>query len=577
MKDRIISIAVLLFAVSISVPAQQAHVTVHTREQMNRSASSLYSHTGDERWSRLEPVFAFDTLYPTSMCIPGDLPIEQSKAFAPCVRRMHDGKVIMFWQAGKQSSRIYYAYSFDGKHWCERRRLLGPEKVSLDGATVWRRYIGIDADILPSCEMLAVSAYWNDKSREKGCGIAMRRSRDGITWDKAVSIYEGSARNPRIVVIPEDGKVQCWFNDYCSNGSTSVMMIESLDKGITWSKTPIPVSRRFKYYNGGARTYTGYAPCVRVLPDRRQLGVLVEECDEPGGPGTPGECTIHGIGVNGLSPQPLSGDGGGPADKKKLLDGSSPCLSVFSSGETVISAVADGQMIMRLGDTSVWPGNGRGAGWLRPFRKLGAYASTSVIDSHHLVYTMDCADGIQCGLAYLNHVIYAESHNVVLDGDGSEWNADNALFIGSDSLLEAIFRFAQDESSIYILAEVAGCTNGADVECVLHNPSSKKMKSGFTVRAVVNAGGLVECGDYAKAGSIAGLEAACRQGRTIDGVPGFVAEIRIPKSALGASGEYAFRASVSAGDVEDGFTNVVKNKPETWLRVRMTDQNKLAN
>ena len=106
---------------------------------------------------------------------------------------------------------------------------------------------------------------------------------------------------------------------------------------------------------------------------------------------------------------------------------------------------------------------------------------------------------------------------------------------------------------------------------------SKKIKSGFTVRAVVNAGGLVECGDYAKAGSIAGLEAACRQGRTIDGVPGFVAEIRIPKSALGASGEYAFRASVSAGDVEDGFTNVVKNKPETWLRVRMTDQNKLAN
>mgnify|MGYP004692510391 CR=1 FL=1 len=80
MKDRIISIAVLLFAVSISVSAQQAHVTVHTREQMNRSASSLYSHTGDERWSRLEPVFAFDTLYPTSMCIPGDLPIEQSKA-----------------------------------------------------------------------------------------------------------------------------------------------------------------------------------------------------------------------------------------------------------------------------------------------------------------------------------------------------------------------------------------------------------------------------------------------------------------------------------------------------------------
>ena len=60
-------------------------------------------------------------------------------------------------------------------------------------------------------------------------------------------------------------------------------------------------------------------------------------------------------------------------------------------------------------------------------------------------------------------------------------------------------------------------------------------------------------------------------------MPGFVAEIRIPKSALGASGEYAFRASVSAGDVEDGFTNVVKNKPETWLRVRMTDQNKLAN
>ncbi len=577
MKNRIISAIVAVLAVGVSAYAQPEHVLVHTRSQMNRGASSLYSHAGDERWSRLEPVFAFDTLYPTSMCIPGDLPIEQSKAFAPCIRRMHDGKLMMFWQAGKQSSRVYYAFSFDGKHWCERRRLLGPEKVSLDGATVWRRYIGIDAGILPSCEMLAVSAYWNDRSREKGCGIAMRRSRDGITWDKAVSIYEGSARNPRIVVIPEDGRIQCWFNDYGSNGSTSVMMIESLDKGITWSKTPVPVSRRFKYYNGGARTYTGYAPCVRVMPDGGRLAVLVEECDEPGGPGTPGECTVHCIFQDGFSPHPLTGDDGGPAEKKKIFDGSSPCLSVFSSGETVVSAVSDGQMSMKLGDSSAWSGNGRGAGWLRPFRKLGTYASTSVLDPHHLAYTMDCADGLQCGLAYLNHVIYAESQDIVLDGDGSEWNADNALFIGSDSPAEAIFRFAQDESSIYILAEVSGCTDGADVECVLHNPSSKKMKSGFTVRAVVNAGGLVECGDGAKAGSIAGLETVCRQGRTIDGVPGFVAEIRIPKSALGACGEYAFRASVSSGGVEDGFSDVVKNKPETWLRVRTTGQNKLAN
>lgn len=548
------------------------HVTVHTVGQMNRSAESSLSHAGYTQWSRLEPIFTCDTLLPTSFCIPGDLPQEQSKAFAPCIRRLRDGKLIMFWQAGRQSSRIYYAHSFDGKNWGERKRLLGPEKVTVNGASTWRRFIGIDADILPSCEILAVSAYWNDRSVESGCGLVLRKSRDGIVWDKAVSIYDGPARNPHVVVLPEDGRVQCWFNSYMKNGSTAVMMVESRDKGLTWSEA-VPVARKFKYWNDGAKVFTGQAPCTGLLADGRTLCTLVEECDEPGGPGTPGEYTVHGFFSSGFEPQALSGDSNGPAGMKKIIDGSSPYLSVFPSGEAVLSANAGGLLTMKIDGQELpqWTGNGRGTGWLRPFRKLGTWCSTSVLDSHRLAYVMDCADGIQYGTAYLNHVLDAVEMKAVIDGDGSEWLSDNALFIGSDSEVQTIFRVAQDGTDLYVLAEVSGASDGVNVELVLHNPASKKMKSGSTVSAVVDADGLVESGDGSKPREIAGLEAVCRRGKTLDGVPGFVAELRIPKDALGASDGYAFRACVFSGDVRDSFTDVVDNRPETWMRIKNKD------
>ena len=66
---------------------------------------------------------------------------------------------------------------------------------------------------------------------------------------------------------------------------------------------------------------------------------------------------------------------------------------------------------------------------------------------------MHCDDGIQIGVFYLNHRIDAPKARIRPDGDGREWRNDQALFIGSDSPAETIFRACHDGKRLYLLTE----------------------------------------------------------------------------------------------------------------------------
>lgn len=75
------------------------------------------------------------------------------------------------------------------------------------------------------------------------------------------------------------------------------------------------------------------------------------------------------------------------------------------------------------------------------------------MDAHRVIGTMHCDEGIQIGVFYLNHRIDAPKARIRPDGDGREWRSDQALFIGSDSPAETIFRACHDGKRLYLLAE----------------------------------------------------------------------------------------------------------------------------
>lgn len=66
---------------------------------------------------------------------------------------------------------------------------------------------------------------------------------------------------------------------------------------------------------------------------------------------------------------------------------------------------------------------------------------------------MHCDEGIQIGVFYLNHRIDAPKARIRPDGDGREWRNDQALFIGSESPTETIFRACHDGKRLYLLTE----------------------------------------------------------------------------------------------------------------------------
>lgn len=119
---------------------------------------------------------------------------------------------------------------------------------------------------------------------------------------------------------------------------------------------------------------------------------------------------------------------------------------------------------------------------------------------------MHCDEGIQIGVFYLNHRIDAPKARIRPDGDGREWRSDQALFIGSDSPTETIFRTCHDGKRLYLLAEQL-------------DPAST---GGAEIRLSVECGGrrvdLTIAPDGSVASPIPGVRGASRAGLTPAGV-----------------------------------------------------------
>ena len=537
---------------------------IHTQADMNRVRSTLNSHAGQEQWSSLEPIHRYTYLHPTAEFLPEDLPSEQRAPFYPRIKKMEDGRFILFVQGGQTGSRVYSLVSDDYLRWYGRVRIAGPEKITLDGKTDWRRYTTVDAVVMPGGEILAAISYRADAgyTRGQGCGIVLVRSSDhGESWGEQQLIYEGPNWEPYLLSLP-DGRLQCYFTDatpQTRNSGTS--LIESFDGGKTWSAKK-RICRQFKYWDKGERIFTDQMPVFRVLNDGKTLFGIEEARLEPDGAGTSSIYNVSLVWNHGAEWKDLGEDTEGPADKKKnLWRGNAGYIATFPSGEVVISTGIGGYQSLKVGDHTARHFNGKNwdKDWLQPFDRRGIWATCEAVDDHHLAFAMDNKEGLLMGLAYLNHRVDAPVQTTTVDGDDREWRHTEALFIGSDHPTETIFRFASDGKTLYVLAEQVG---ESPIDITLHDADVKKLSKGHSLSFSVGRQGLVSGGND--------ITVICREGMTKDGRDGYLAEIAIPLSLMGLhpDGALAFYASI----VGDTFTGVSSKEPHSWPRVHLTNQ-----
>jgi len=553
-------------------------VRLHTVMEMNREPAVLNSHAGEELTGVLQPMYAYYSTIPHETLTPG-APDDQDKAIYPRVKRMSDGRYIMFYHGGQYGSRIWCIVSDDFKSWSAPQLLYQPYKVSGD----YRRFVNPDAVVLPGGDLLMVCSYRATNGYNSGldCGLSFRRSSDsGKTWSEPWNVEVGPNWEPYLLVLP-DGRLQCYYTDatpQTRNSGTSV--ITSEDGGATWSAKK-RVCRLYKYdystsdpdklaYNG-QKIFTDQMPCFRVLNDGQTLvGWLEDRLEEP----EPADCSLDKYNSfyemslvyhDGLDWEDLGEDKSGPERRlNRIVGGAAGYISTFRSGETVLSCGKDGLMHLRMCDAGVTHFYGgsnweKESNWMLPFDGRGFWGSTEVVAPTILAAAMHCDDGMQSGLLYLNHRLDAERRTVVTDGDLSEWESDRAFFLSLPGGEELLLRAAADEKNLYLAADCLEVSSGSvSVSLMMCREGGKAAKATLTK-------------GMSKTTTKDGIVTVSRKAETAGGVSGFTAEVAIPLSLLGAAqgDTICLYAVLEKGSSRSTFSFSKKTDTATWQRIKL--------
>ncbi len=531
------------------------------------------SHAGEEKWSVMQPMTGYSYIIPHAW-LTKDAPDDQRKAMYPRIKKMASGEYIMFYHGSPTGSRIWSSISSDFKEWSEPVLLYGPETVTVNGAKDWRRFVNMDAAVMPDGEILAVCSFRATEHYNSGlgCGLMLTRSTDnGRSWSDPVQIYEGPNWEPFILRLP-DGKLQCYFTDatpQTRNSGTS--LIESSDGGDSWSLKK-RVCRQYKYrYDGpdgdfsGQNIYTDQMPCFRVLNDGKTLFGFIESRLERT-PSIYGDSyyALSAIWNDGLEWKDLGENSEGPETRvSNVIEGGGGYVAVFPSGETVISGHIGGKFKMKVLDHTGGRNSGTewDQGWFSPFSGMGYWSCTEVDSPLTMVAAMHCDTGMEFGKFYLNHRIDAVAADVLVDGDGSEWQSVDALYLGTVNGSETIFRASRDDENLYLISETVSedKTGATRVDMLLTNPERKDVT---TVK--ISSSGSVSTSDTA-------ASAAFRYGKTADGRVGFTVEISIPLESLrlSAGSTVCLYAAMSDGGPVSTFTMSEKSDADTWLHIKI--------
>ena len=555
-------------------------VKIHTVEDFVHVPETLNSHAGLEVSSVLEPMFGYmQTLQDDFLTAVA--PEDQKKAVYPRIKKLADDRYIMLYQGGKVASRVFYSFSDDLKSWTEPALLWKPYSVTTSEGKDTRRFTTADAVVLPDGDIIVVCSYRASSGYSRGidCGLMLKRSSDnGLNWSDEQVIYEGTNWEPYLLYLP-DGSIHCYFTDCIpSIGDSGTSLIVSRDNGVTWGEYK-KVSRQFKYESDGNRIFTDQMPSVRLLNDGKTLCGFFEARLEPDFPAENAESVFMMSLVynEGFEWKDLGNETEGPQDRQtNLFNGAGGYISVFPSGETLISCNINGMFSLKLGDADARRFNGKtwDRDWLQPFDERGYWGATEVISAHEAVGAIYAPEGLNISKFYLNHAMTAKKEAIKVDGDGKEWQQPHIFYLGSESNSQAVIRTAYDEYNLYVLVEKKGdVSDKAYTEIYLHNASASELSAETSIYAKVSSKGLDQCTVLTRSGkgsSASGVASAC-EGVTADGEKGTSIELAIPLSSLGVrkGNDIMFNAVLGGSGLKDGFTHADEKKPSSWMRVML--------
>ena len=186
--------------------AASAQVHIHSIDELNRKAvATLNSHAGLTERSNLEPDFrTFVTL--------SDKELGQQMLDYGRIKRLRDGRYLLFYQPLKHGYHIYLSFSDDAIHWSRGVRIFeGYKFTNGDGEEDTMKYATADAVELENGDILCFCIFHSDKHYARHLdefGLCMKRSTDGgKTWGEEKVLHRTVDWEPYPMQLESSGEI----------------------------------------------------------------------------------------------------------------------------------------------------------------------------------------------------------------------------------------------------------------------------------------------------------------------------------------------------------------------------------
>jgi len=559
------------------VPVDTEITSIH---DLNATQGYLNSHAPEWQSSSLEMDFR------SFMKLEKPL-LSAVNARYPRIKKLKDNTFLLIYQQGPSAHDVYYARSRNFITWQNAdEQLFAKTDMKQYESDVDDRvlFTSADAIVLDNGDILAFASFRLNKGyrlNPLNNGIMMRRSSDnGKTWSETQIIYRGTTWEPSALQL-STGEVHVYFTDAnTTTGNSGTSLLRSTDRGATWTTVGKVIRQKAGTATDGSGTviFTDQMPVAIQLNGSERIAVAFES--RFGRTGTSEDKYHLGLAYSNdnWAAGPPAGDEDGPAERQNnlFLNQAAPYLRQFRSGETILSCNISSLFNMRIGDTKAWTFGEP----MQGFPGKGSWGSIEIIDDHTLAGVFPEAftqtiDGqetasarIQLAKFVLNHRINATQFTPALVGSSAHWkDVQDALFIGSVSQAQAVFRFAYDDDNLYCLVERLdnglAAADGIDLMFQSGNATGDPLILKITPDA---AKGTLACDNTAVtcAATVLGTFDETDNDR------GYVVELAIPRERINvAADRILFNAVLHDAAGDDTFTGLAAGNYDKWLPVEL--------
>lgn len=506
----------------------------------------------------------------------------------PRFKRLSDGSFLLIYQQGPAAHDVYYAKSYNFASWQNSpTQLFAKTDMNQYESSVADRVLfsSADAIVLDNGDVLAFASFRLNagyRLNPLNNGIMMRRSTDnGNSWSDPEVIYRGTTWEPSALKL-SSGEVHVYFTSADPNtGDSGTALLRSTDGGESWESVGKIVRQAAGEAtdNSGNTIFTDQMPVAIQLNDSERIAVAFESRFGRNGTGDQ-----YHLGMaysdDDWAGGGLAGYDEGPAERQNnlFLNQAAPYLRQFRSGETLHSCNINQLFNVRLGDSKAWE-------FGLPeqvFPDRGVWGSVEIIDDHCFVgvfpssfsetidETTTARANIQLAKFVLNHRVNAAPFTPEPVGSSENWDEiQDALFIGSVSQAQTVFRFAYDQTNLYCMVERMDGDLAAGDGMKLMFQSGDATGTPLAVTVLPDAAtGTLEC-------DASGVECYPNVLGTFDETEndrGYVFMLAIPRTRLSVVADrLLFNAVLYDTAGEDTFSGLTESNYNKWLTVELRE------